>query len=134
MKKKIFRGYIFSRSFMGERAPQHVQNIVLRNYCEKNNYFFLLSSVEYKMSNSYFMLELAIKELKRLDGILAYSIFQLPENDDWRKKILRKIIKKKKEIHFAVEDFSVRKEKDIQKLQEIWLIKKTLQFCPQKIN
>ena len=50
------------------------------------------------------------------------------------KKILRKIIKKKKEIHFAVEDFSVRKEKDIQKLQEIWLIKKTLQFCPQKIN
>jgi len=131
---KKLRGYIFSRSFMGERAPQHVQNIVLRNYCEKNNYFFLLSSVEYKMSNSYFMLELAIKELKRLDGILAYSIFQLPENDDWRKKILRKIIKKKKEIHFAVEDFSVRKEKDIQKLQEIWLIKKTLQFCPQKIN
>ena len=131
---KKLRGYIFSRSFMGERAPQHIQNIVLRNYCEKNNYFFLLSSVEYKMSNSYFMLELAIKELKRLDGILAYSIFQLPENDDWRKKILRKIIKKKKEIHFAVEDFSVRKEKDIQKLQEIWLIKKTLQFCPQKIN
>ena len=83
---KKLRGYIFSRSFMGERAPQHVQNIVLRNYCEKNNYFFLLSSVEYKMSNSYFMLELAIKELKRLDGILAYSIFQLPENDDWRKK------------------------------------------------
>ena len=131
---KKLRGYIFSRSFMGERAPQHIQNIVLRNYCEKNNYFFLLSSVEYKMSNSFFMLELAIKELKRLDGILAYSIFQLPENDDWRKKILRKIIKKKKEIHFAVEDFSVRKEKDIQKLQEIWLIKKTLQFCPQKIN
>ena len=131
---KKLRGYIFSRSFMGERAPQHIQNIVLRNYCEKNNYFFLLSSVEYKMSNSFFMLELAIKELKRLDGILAYSIFQLPENDDWRKKILRKIIKKKKEIHFAVEDFSVRKEEDIQKLQEIWLIKKTLQFCPQKIN
>jgi len=131
---KKLRGYIFSRSFMGERAPQHVQNIVLRNYCEKNNHFFLLSSVEYKMNNSFFMLQLAIKELKRLDGILAYSIFQLPENDDWRKKILRKIIKKKKEIHFAVEDFSVRKEKDIQKLQEIWLIKKTLQFCPQTIN
>ena len=29
-------------------------------------------------------------------------------------KILRKNHKKKKEIHFAVEDFSVRKEKDIQ--------------------
>ena len=131
---KKLRGYIFSRPFMGERAPQHVQNIILRNYCEKNNYFFLLSSVEYKMNNSFFMLELVIKELKRLDGIIAYSIFQLPENDDWRKKILRKIIKRKKEIHFAVEDFSVKKERDIQKLQEIWLIKKILKFCPQRIK
>ena len=49
---KKLRGYIFSRQFMGERVPQHVQNIVIRNYCEKNRYFFLLSSVEYKMENS----------------------------------------------------------------------------------
>ena len=37
MKSKKVRGYIFSRSFMGERVPQHVQNIVIRDYCEKNN-------------------------------------------------------------------------------------------------
>ena len=50
---KKLRGYIFSRPFMEERVPQHVQNIILRNYCEKNNYAFLLSSVEYKMNNSF---------------------------------------------------------------------------------
>ena len=32
--KKV-RGYIFSRPFMGERAPQHVQNIIIRDFCKK---------------------------------------------------------------------------------------------------
>ena len=41
MKSKIdkgFRGYIFSRPFMEERVPQHVQNIVIRDYCSKKKY------------------------------------------------------------------------------------------------
>ena len=29
------KGYNFSREFMGERAPQHVQNIVMQDYCKK---------------------------------------------------------------------------------------------------
>ena len=33
--KKV-KGYNFSRSFMGERVPQHVQNIVIKDYCQKN--------------------------------------------------------------------------------------------------
>ena len=36
-----------SRDFMGERVPQHVQNLVIRNYCNQNNYQYLLSAVEY---------------------------------------------------------------------------------------
>ena len=35
MKNKKLKGYIFSRPFMGEQVPQHVQNIVLRDYCKK---------------------------------------------------------------------------------------------------
>ena len=34
---KKLKGYIFSRSFMGERVPQHVQNLVIRDYCIKNS-------------------------------------------------------------------------------------------------
>ena len=30
------RGYIFSRSFMGERVPQHVQNIVIKGDLPQN--------------------------------------------------------------------------------------------------
>jgi sporadic carbohydrate cluster protein (TIGR04323 family) len=130
---KQLRGYIFSRPFMGERAPQHVQNIILRHYCEKNNYTFLLSSVEYKMNNSFYILELTIKELKKLDGIVAYSMFQLPESDTKRNEMITKILKQKKEIHFAVEDFKIKNKEDLKKLNEIWMIKKNLKDCPTKI-
>ena len=65
---------------MGERAPQHVQNIVIRDYCEKNNLFYLLSSTEYAKKKSHLMLDKVLNELKNVDGIVAYSLFQLPEN------------------------------------------------------
>ena len=72
MKLKKVRGYIFSRTFMGERAPQHVQNIVIRDYCKKNKLSYLLSLTEYAMENCHLMLEQALNELKALDGIIAY--------------------------------------------------------------
>ena len=78
MKKEIqksFRGYIFSRSFMEERVPQHVQNIVIRDYCLKKNILYLLSSTEYAMENSALMLRQLVKDLPDIDGIVAYSIF-----------------------------------------------------------
>ena len=40
MKLKKVRGYIFSRSFMGERVPQHIQNIVISDFCKKNDLNF----------------------------------------------------------------------------------------------
>ena len=43
MKLKKVRGYIFCRAFMGERVPQHVQNIVIRDYCKRNNLLYLLN-------------------------------------------------------------------------------------------
>ena len=127
MKKiKKFRGYIFSREFFGERVPQHVQNIVIRDYCKNNSLFYLLSSTEYTLQNCHLMIEQLLKDLKKINGIVAYSLFQLPYDDDKRKKIYDKIIKNKKEIHFAVEKLKITKKKDVHKIEEIWQIKKTL--------
>ena len=94
MKNKKLKGYIFSRSFMGERVPQHVQNIVLRDYCKKNNYLFLMSATEYSIRESDLMLFQTLNEMKKFDGIIFYSLFQLPENIKQRKKVYN-IIKKK---------------------------------------
>ena len=35
LKIMKLKGYIFSRPFFGERVPQNVQNIILRDYCKK---------------------------------------------------------------------------------------------------
>ena len=74
------KGYVTSRSFLGERVPQHIQNIIIRDYCDKNKYDFLMSATEYSIPESTLMIKQIISELDLIDGIVAYSIFQLPEN------------------------------------------------------
>ena len=36
---------------MGERCPQNIQNLVLRDYCQKIDCEYLLSGTEYAMQN-----------------------------------------------------------------------------------
>ena len=89
------KGYIFSRPFFGERVPQHIQNIVLRDYCNNKNLQFLMSATEYSANNSSYIFFELLENLNNYDGILLYSIFQLPKNKNLRLKIYSKILKKK---------------------------------------
>ena len=45
----------FSRQF-GRKITQHIQNIVIRQYCETMNLHYILSSTEYSMENSSLIL------------------------------------------------------------------------------
>ena len=124
----IAKGYIFSRDFMGERVPQSVQNLVLRNYCINNNIEFELSSTEYSMENSYYVLN-KLTEEKKYKNIVFYSLFQLPADNEKRLKIIKKLIKKRKKLFFAIEDIKVKKNSDIKKIENIWYIKKISKKC-----
>ena len=128
------RGYVFSRPFMGERVPQHIQNQVIRDYCKKNNYLYMLSSTEYSMNECFYMLEKSISELNEVNGLVAYSINQLPIDSLYRKKILKRIILKKKSIHFALESFMIKNSNDIVKLEELIYIIKIIPMCLKEIN
>jgi sporadic carbohydrate cluster protein (TIGR04323 family) len=125
MKKK-FRGYISSRECLGTFFPQRVQNIVIRDFCNINNLDYLLSSAEYSMNNSYFVFKEIIKSIKNIDGIVAFSIFQLPEDLKNRIKLLNLVINKKKHIFFALERISVKKKIDFKRVNEIWMIRKSI--------
>ena len=132
MKNKIeryFRGYIFSRPFMEERVPQHVQNIVIRDYCSKKGIHYLLSATEYAMENSALILRQLINDLPSIDGIVAYSIFQMPEDDNERHSIFNRILSCKKEIHFAVEGLSIYDNESYSRIENIWQVKKTIPHC-----
>ena len=128
-EKKVFRGYISSRSFMEERAPQHVQNIIIRDYCNKKNTHYLLSATEYTMENSALILKQLINDLHLVDGIVAYSVFQMPEDDTERQNIFGKILSLNKEIHFAVEGLSLYNSDTFYQIESIWQVKKTIPDC-----
>lgn len=124
---KSLKGYIFSRPFYGERAPQHVQNIVNKDYCKKNGYNFILSSTEYASKNSSHILFEILDNIQKYDGIILYSFLQLPSEIKKRKKFFETILKKKKEIHFAVERLSIKNKKDLDEISKIYLIRQNQQ-------
>ena len=129
MMKKV-RGYVFSRSFLGERVPQHVQNIIIRDYCEKNNLHFLLSASEYAMENSHLIFTLLLDELNSIDGIALYSIFQLPIETKQRELIYKKVLSLGKTLYFCVEGLKISNNEEKDRIENIWLVKKAMLTVP----
>ena len=123
------RGYMFSRTFMGERVPQHIQNNIIRNYCIQNNLHYMLSAVEYAMQDCYLILNQVINEKNNVKGIGFYSMFQLPENDNLRLNLIKQVLKKKKIIYFCTERFVLKNFNDMNRINTIWLLKKKLNYC-----
>jgi len=125
----LVRGYIFSRPFMGERVPQHVQNIVIRDYCERNNLQYLLSATEYAMQNCHLVLKQVIGELSNIDGLVAYSLFQLPEQALERELIYKELIKQNKVLHFALESMKTVTRQEFEHIETLWQIRLTMEHC-----
>jgi sporadic carbohydrate cluster protein (TIGR04323 family) len=128
--KKV-RGYVFSRPFMGERVPQHVQNLVIRDYCERNRLHYLLSAAEYAMEGCHLILEQLLAELPDLDGIAAYSLFQLPEDTAQRQRIYARLLDLQKTLHFSVEGFRVSTPQECERIETLWRIRQTLPHCTE---
>jgi sporadic carbohydrate cluster protein (TIGR04323 family) len=128
------KGYIFSRPFFEERVPQNVQNIVLRDYCKKKNIEFLLSSTEYAMENSSLILREITEKYNLYDGIVFYSLLQMPISPDERKKLYNKTLLNKKQIHFVLENLIVKNKKDFSELEKIFIIKTLFYKNKKKSN
>ena len=96
------RGYIASGEFHDNRIPQHVQNQIIKLYCDIHSLKFVLSRAEYWINGSTnCQLWAALKEGFR--HIVFYSIWQLPEQKEARYEIYEYCNKKKITLHFATE-------------------------------
>ena len=62
--KNWYMGYIFSREIDGNIIPQKVQNLVIRDFAQRSNMNLILSSTEYKMQNSFLILNSLIAKNK----------------------------------------------------------------------
>jgi len=118
------RGYIGARPLNGSRTPQHVQNIVIRDYARRKNLQFLLSAVEHIMPGSYMILEDLLDELPRLNGIICYSIFMLPPDERGRREVYDRVLREGCNLHAAVEEIAIASNDDIQAVEDILLVNK----------
>jgi sporadic carbohydrate cluster protein (TIGR04323 family) len=118
------RGYIGARPLNGSRTPQHVQNIVIRDYARRKNLQYLLSAVEHTMPGSYMILEDLLDELPRLNGIICYSIFMLPSDEARRSDIYDRVLREGCDMHAAVEEIALASKADIQAIEDILMVQK----------
>ena len=117
-----FQGYLTSRPLQGFRVPQHVQNLVMRDYCETQGMTYMLSGTEYAIPGSFLILNQMVDRLDELDGIVFYSMFQLPEEACLRHNIYDEFLCRDKSMHFAVEMLSLSAQIDLQRIEDIWSV------------
>jgi sporadic carbohydrate cluster protein (TIGR04323 family) len=117
--QKGYRGYVFSRSVENHRVPQHIQNLVIRDYAQRRKLQYLLSATEYAMPGCYLILEQVLDELASLDGVILYSMFMLPAVAGERDRIYRRVLKGGCRMHAAVEGFVLADEADIERWENV---------------
>ncbi|MBI1774199.1 MAG: sporadic carbohydrate cluster protein, TIGR04323 family [Proteobacteria bacterium] len=132
-ERRGYRGYIGSRPLHGSRTPQHVQNLVVRDYCQRHGLTYLLSAVEYAMPGCYLMLTDVLNELPSLEGIVAYSLFMLPADRDRRLEVHRRVLESGAAMHFALEGLKLAEATDVARLEDIRLVQQALAHAPQRV-
>ena len=123
-KRQGYRGYIASREIRGVTFPQHVQNLVIRDYAQRQKLLFLLSATEYAMPACYMMLDSILHELSSLEGIILFSLFMLPDNRSRRVALYQQVLGAGASLHAALEGFSIRSADDIDRAEDILLVEK----------
>lgn len=78
------------------------------------------------MPHSSLMLEQVLRELPVLEGIVAYSLFQLPQDRENLCCVLERTLAAGKTFHFAVENVKVSTIDQADHVNSIWDIKAAL--------
>ena len=127
------KGYISSRPLNhGLIYDQSIQNLVIRNFCHRNKYFFLLSSTEYIMKDCYKMLNQVIHDYNDYDCIVFFSYQQLPKIEEVQKDFIN-LFKKNKFICFAYENITIKTLSDFNDLSNEIKISNFLKYSPTRI-
>ena len=133
----IFKGYISSRKLLdGSINHQKVQNLVIRDACEKRGYEYKLSLTEYGIKNCFLSYNQMLIDIKKnkFQGIAFYSLAQLPEKKKEREKLYKIVTSNEKRILFSLENILIKNTSDIKKLENLFKIKYFLKRSPKKIK
>ena len=125
-------GYISSREIDGNIIPQKVQNLVIRDYAERYNMNLLLSSTEYKMTNSFLIFNSLIsRKTKKYKAVIIYSLFML-KNFPKLGNILINLKKNNIRLFCALEEIEIKDNSDISSLKKVFFINKLKKYNVKK--
>lgn len=125
-----YRGYIASRAIRGTVFPQHVQNLVVRDYAQRRGLRYLLSATEYAMPSCYMMLHSILEELVTLEGLIFFSMFMLPLRRERRQDVYDRVFAAGCELHAALEGISLRRPSDVIAIEDTLAVALTLPRLP----
>jgi sporadic carbohydrate cluster protein (TIGR04323 family) len=117
--QKATKAYTTPRSFGGFQIPITLQSTTLRNYCEKNNLIFHLHVVENQIPNTYLVLEALVEKASHYDGIAMCSVSMLPNNHEYRRSIVKRILEQGCALHFTFEQIRIYSIYQTAELEEL---------------
>jgi sporadic carbohydrate cluster protein (TIGR04323 family) len=120
--RKGFRGYMGARLSMQRSTPQHIQQLVMRDYCKTRNMPYLLAATEYCMPGCTMMLDAVLDELDHIEGIVMYSLALFPSSRAKRLDMYRRVLDKGCVLHTAVEGIVIRTMGDALRVEESLLV------------
>ena len=128
---ELARGYIASGEFNGHRIPQHIQNQIIKSYCDTHALKFVLSRAEYWINGGTdCQLWAALKE--GFQHIVFYSIWQLPNKGSIRQKIYNYCALNRISLHFATE--RIQTKVDQESFADLEVLIKSNLLVSQNIN
>ena len=98
-------------------VPVSVQNLVLRDYCRRNNHEYSLADVEFVFGGHHMLQGAASYD--DFDGLCVYSMHLFPDDECERDLIL--VAMEGKEVHFALEGYVW--PRDTEMLETVWRLK-----------
>jgi sporadic carbohydrate cluster protein (TIGR04323 family) len=113
------KGYVSSRRFGDHAIPVPVQSLVLRDYCTRKGFTYVLPVNENAFPNSYLVLEGLIADLSGDEGVLMCSFHMLPQRTARRRAIMEKVVGQGASLHFVLEDLVVANQADIAEVEAL---------------
>ena len=117
--QKATKAYTTPQSFGGFQIPITLQSTTLRNYCEKNNLIFHLHVVENQIPNTYLVLEALVEKAKQYDGIAMCSVSMLPNDREYQRSIVKRILEQGCALHFTFEQIVISSIDQAVELEEL---------------
>lgn len=106
-KNNIFVGYVTPNEFNGMKIPLTLQHKTINEYVSSLKGIYKLSQTELIIKDAFTTLFSIIELSKPKSNIVMSSLFMLPESNNYRQEILKKIGKKKINLHFVFEKFKL---------------------------